>query len=122
MKSLSRLLPACLAVALWSGTTQAAPFAPELNVKSGALEKVHGTHRSCRYSPASGWAHRHIGPYNRAVSCGYSGYDYDYDVTPFWFAPYYGRSIGPRIYRGRSIHRAPRIQRPVGGIHRGRRR
>jgi hypothetical protein len=62
------------------------------------IEKVHGTHRSCVYSHARGW-HRHVGPYNRTVSCGYPYYYED----PFWGSPgitfWFGPS--PRYYRHR---------------------
>jgi hypothetical protein len=97
-------IPASLLLILSAGSVQAAPLHPELSTEPSTLiEKVHGTHRTCQYSSARGW-HRHTGPYNRAVSC---GYPYYYD-DPFYYGPGFDFWFGPS-YR---YHTRPRYHRP----------
>jgi hypothetical protein len=112
-------IPAGLALLVWAGSAQAAVVRPELSTgPAGAIvEKVHGTHRGCRYSAALDW-HRHVGPYNRAVSCAYRYYDpFDYD--PYWYAPYYGPGITFYFGDRRRYHRVrphrPSVTRPYRG-------
>jgi hypothetical protein len=119
----SGIVIASLAFSGWVGSTQAAPIRLERSTEGAAIvDKVHGTHRTCRYSRASGW-HRHVGRYDRPVSCGSYGY-YDYD-EPFYYGPFFfffepyefrERRIAPRFREYRS---APRFRN--GGRFDGRR-
>lgn len=104
---------ASLTLLSWAGSTQAAPMRSELTTGGATIvDKAHGTHRACRYSPALDWWHRHVGPYNRGVSCGSYGY-YDYD-EPFYFGPFF---FEPYQFRERRI--TPRFR--DGGRFDGRR-
>jgi hypothetical protein len=111
-------IPASLLLILSAGSAQAAPLRPELSTEPSTLiKKVHGTHRTCQYSSARGW-HRHIDPYNRAVSCAYPYYDEPYYDDPFYFGPGIEFWFGPSYrYHGARPHRYYRA-RP----HDGRRR
>jgi hypothetical protein len=100
-----------LGLLFWAGASQAASVPPAIAAEgTGIVEKVHGTHRSCRYSRAFG-LHRHVGRYNRAVSC--DSYSYDYYDEPFYFGPFlffepYGyreRRIAPRFRERRVVPR-----------------
>jgi hypothetical protein len=78
-------IPAGLVLLLVAAPAQAAPVGPQLAVQPPtAVHKVHGSHRSCQYSPRSDWWHRHIGPYRRAIDCGRQYYYYD---DPYWYGP-----------------------------------
>jgi hypothetical protein len=93
-------IPASFALLMSLNSANAAPLRPQLTTGSlSMIEKVHGTHRTCVYSPALGW-HRHIRPYNRAAMCG-SLYYYE---DPFWDLPGITFWFGPstRYYRDRS--------------------
>lgn len=100
-----------LGLLCWANSSQASPVPPSIATEgAGIVEKVHGTHRTCRYSPALDWWHRHIGPYNRAISCGSYSYDY-YDEPSFgpflFFEPYRYRErrIAPRFNERRVVPR-----------------
>jgi hypothetical protein len=102
----TRIVLSCtLAVGLWAGSAQAAPVHPELGAVTTAaaeplVQKVHGFHRSCRYSAVTGW-HRHL-PSGRLVSCGPYYYDDDYyDFPGIYF--YFGD--GHRRYHHYRGHR-----------------
>jgi hypothetical protein len=108
------VVPASLTLLVAMNTAQAAPLRPELTIEPFAMiEKVHGTHRSCVYSPARGW-HRHVSRYNRAVGCGYPYYYDSPFYDPFWGSPgitfWFGPS--PRYYRDRPYryYRYRRVQ------------
>jgi hypothetical protein len=86
-----------LGLLFWAGSSQAASVPPAITTEGTAIiDKVHGTHRACRYSPATGWWHRHVGRYNRAVSC--DSYSYDSYDEPFYFGPFF---FEPYRYRER---------------------
>jgi hypothetical protein len=109
-------IPAGLVLLLVAAPAQAAPVGPQLAVQPPtAVHKVHGSHRSCQYSPRSDWWRRHIGPYRRAIDCGRQYYYYD---DPYWYGPGITLRFGDRHrFRG---HRFDGGQRFRGG-HEGRR-
>jgi hypothetical protein len=109
MISLRAAIPLAFGLLFGAGSAQAAPIRPPLSPEPAPLvEKVHGTHRACRYSPAMDWWHRHVGRYNRPVSCGYRTYSPYYE--PYWYAPYYGPGITLRFGHGHRF-RGPRRHR-----------
>ena len=50
----------------WVGSANALPAIPAGAEPTPLVQKVHGGHRACVWRR---WWHRHVGPYDRPVSC-----------------------------------------------------
>ena len=62
------LVGGAIAVGGWVGSAHAMPNVPRVGAEPllPLVQKAHGGHRACVWRR---WWHRHVGPYDRPVSC-----------------------------------------------------